>query len=88
MAMEDGEVMAWLLATIPYYANQEIGGGYLPLHDAASRSPEAVIKALLAAYPNAAKAKNNNGKLPKDLARTDANKALLEKALRSNGPLA
>ena len=77
VAMEDGEVMAWLLATIPDYAKEEIGSGYLPLHYAASRYPEAVIKALLDAYPYAAKEKNNRSELPKDLARTDAIKALL-----------
>ena len=103
MAMEDGDVMAWLLATIPEYAKEEDQGvrgcsplsrrslaslacvcaspslsrhacathtirvfcvccrvqlGFLPLHHAAQYSKsEAVIKALLDAYPDAAKAK-------------------------------
>ena len=61
VAMEDGEVMAWLLATIPEYAKEKDGSGDLPLHYAARyKKSEAVIKALLAAYPNAAKEKDSS----------------------------
>ena len=59
VAMEDGKVMAWLLATIPEYAKEKDGSGELPLHYAASNNKsEAVIKALLDAYPGAAKEKD------------------------------
>ncbi len=109
--MEDGEVMAWLLATIPEYAKEE---SCQALFRALSHNvPEAVIMALLDAYPDAAKEKTKvrcgrgrrvlcpllshsshmrsmpsptpllslaavqNGRLPKDYAKTDAIKALL-----------
>ena len=64
-----------LLDTYPEAANAD---GQLPLHDAAAHSKsEAVVKMLLAAYPDATKEKDRNGQLPKDLAKTDAIKALL-----------
>ena len=53
--------------------------GWLPLHVAAMKNKsEAMIKAVLDAYPDAAKAKDKQGKWPKTFARTDAIKALLE----------
>ena len=52
--------------------------GGLPLYYAAwQNKSEAVIKALLDAYPDAAKEKTDWGDLPKDYAKTDAIKALL-----------
>ena len=58
--MAYGDVMAWLLETIPEHAKEKDRDGYLPLHYAAMyNESEAVIKAVLDAYPEAVWEKDN-----------------------------